>query len=97
MHLDFLTNLLPPNLLYYNSIANKRKLIQSYSVNLHKNMWQLLDYNIYGSAFGRPIMEIEKDGIYYNKSRIKCAIINVVDCKETSNEAFIYSALTDIY
>ncbi|KAK8886408.1 hypothetical protein M9Y10_041871 [Tritrichomonas musculus] len=64
--------------------------------NLHKEMWQILDYNMYGSAFGRPIMEIEKDGFYYNKSRNKCALINVVDCKETSGEAFVHSELTEI-
>ncbi|KAK8837707.1 hypothetical protein M9Y10_036247 [Tritrichomonas musculus] len=64
--------------------------------NLHKEMWQILNYNMYGSAFGRPIMEIEKDGFYYNKSRNKCALINVVDCKETSGEAFVHSELTEI-
>ena len=59
----------------------------------NNNKWSELANNIYGYSFGIPIIEIEKEGVYYNASRNLCAKINVVNNTTTSNEIHLNQPL----
>lgn len=83
-----------------NNIGSESNLSIYWSVNsvydyLRENInkWTEIANNIYGSSLGIPIMEIEKEGVYYNASRNLRAKINIVNSTTTRDEIHVNQPL----
>lgn len=72
------------------------KSLYNYVVE-NKSIYKELDIGIIGSSLGRFILEISKEGVYYNKSRNKCANIVICSCIKNHDEIDIANNPTEPY